>query len=170
MKISYIFLPLIFWCCRLNASITDIKVRVGGMVCTACVSVITKALTGKISELVSVKNIDLKTGIVTATLTDNNNLTIAQLQTKLNDAVQKSTYKFEAIQSIAAHGTVGKDATGLFFTVSNSEERIDLPASLKKQAASLAKNNSPAIISGVIEKGRAEGFSFTKNTSLMKAD
>ncbi|MBS1987745.1 heavy-metal-associated domain-containing protein [Candidatus Dependentiae bacterium] len=82
----------------LSSEILEVKVGIDGMVCTACISTIKRALLDKLSELKKVKKIDLKTGTVELTLKKGNKLSRSQLQEKLNVAIGKSTYKFRDLE------------------------------------------------------------------------
>lgn len=147
-KILLVTLPLVF--INTHAEILKVEVAVGGMVCTACVSIIKKALTDKVPEVSEVENVDLGTGTALVKLKERNALMLDQLQKKLVAAFQKSTYKLENIKKIIAKGTVKKDDLGYFLLVTNSKQRINLPSAIDEQASSLV--NKMAIVNGSIEK------------------
>ena len=150
MEFRNFMLLFVFWATYIHPEIIEINIKVDGMVCTACVSTIKKALLSKVSELSDITNIDLGTGIVQAKLKNGNNLTIAQLQTRLKNAVEKASYKFQDIANIVATGNVKKDKQGYFLVVSVSNQKINIPSRLFEQAALLL--NMPALLSGNIQK------------------
>jgi copper chaperone CopZ len=150
MKFRDFILLFIFWATYVHPEILEINIKVDGMVCTACVSTIKKALLSKVSELSDITNIDLGTGIVQAKLKKGNNLTIAKLQARLKNAVEKASYKFQDIANIVATGSVKKDKRGYFLVVSISNQKINIPSRLFDQATLLLSRS--AMLSGNIQK------------------
>ena len=98
MKLYKALILFVLFFTNLSSEILEVTVQVDGMVCTACVSTIQRSLLDKVPELAEVKKIDLRTGTVELTLKKGNGLSKDQLQEKLDEAMEKSTYKFRDLQ------------------------------------------------------------------------
>lgn len=81
------------------ATITQATLRVKGMVCSACTTVIKNQLKS-IADITHIDDVNLKDGTVTIHLKSDNTYTKTQLTDALRKELDQSTYQFDEIIDI----------------------------------------------------------------------
>ena len=92
----------------MHAEITEVSIRVKGMVCPFCSNAIEKALE-EVASVKKVKNIDFKTGIIQIELKPGNKLSRTELESILAKIITEATFKFDGIQEVI-ESSAGQEA------------------------------------------------------------
>lgn len=107
----------------LLADIQNLSIKVGGMVCTACVSTMQNLLK-KVEGVAQAPGVNLKSGTVSIKIDQNNADSLVTLHKRLVNAIKKSTYRLENLDEVVVTGTVKKGQTGYYFLVSKTNDKI----------------------------------------------
>lgn len=154
MKKQLLAILPIFLCHQyLSAELQQATIKVGGIVCTACVSPLQNVLKN-VPGIAGTPSIDLTQASVSLTLQPENRLTLRTFRKNIAQKIEESTFELETITSIVATGVIKKDSHGYIFEVSKSHDVIRLkhiPQSMLKKVKKYSSSQAIVTLEANIE-------------------
>ncbi len=128
IKTHSIFLKVLYFCIithSLNSEIISATFKLHGLTCSECMEPLKRSLKEKIHDIKEVRSIHMKTGMINATLKEENLLTLDKLEDNIKNAIKSSqSYRFEAIKKVTLQGIPSRNGSALILLLSYTQEQV----------------------------------------------